>query len=242
VAFVGALAGGAWGQSSPVSQARTTRVFTTVVAAPGFDHFVSSNSSGGPGSPTVQRATQDSSMSASGASVAVGFNWATVGLGVHVIDVESRFSYTFTLAREATYVADGSSVGFIGIGNGTCYAELAGPGGRVFILDGNAPVALPHHRKGSLGAGNYTLSARCETAGSTQVPGSGGQGGITFVLTLQSSACPADFNDDGGVNSQDFFDFLGAFFVQDPSADFNSSGSVDSQDFFDFLAAFFGGC
>jgi len=52
--------------------------------------------------------------------------------------------------------------------------------------------------------------------------------------------CRADFNDDGGVNSQDFFDFIAAFFAGD--ADFNHSGATNSQDFFDFLTAFFAGC
>jgi hypothetical protein len=54
--------------------------------------------------------------------------------------------------------------------------------------------------------------------------------------------CGADFNDDGVATSQDFFDFLDAFFGADPRADFNEDGGVNSQDFFDFLAAFFAGC
>jgi hypothetical protein len=54
--------------------------------------------------------------------------------------------------------------------------------------------------------------------------------------------CTADFNDDGGINSQDLFDFLTAFFGADPVADINADGTVNSQDFFDFLAAFFDGC
>jgi hypothetical protein len=54
--------------------------------------------------------------------------------------------------------------------------------------------------------------------------------------------CPADFNGDGAANSQDFFDYLTAFFASDPSADFNHDMAVNSQDFFDFLTAFFAGC
>jgi len=54
--------------------------------------------------------------------------------------------------------------------------------------------------------------------------------------------CPADFNGDGLVTSQDFFDFLTAFFTANPLADFDHSGVVNSQDFFDFIVAFFAGC
>jgi hypothetical protein len=58
------------------------------------------------------------------------------------------------------------------------------------------------------------------------------------ILTI----CPADFDCDGAVNSQDFFDFLGAFFASAAAADFTHDGAVNSQDFFDFLTAFFAGC
>ncbi len=54
--------------------------------------------------------------------------------------------------------------------------------------------------------------------------------------------CRADFNGDNLVNSQDFFDFVAAFFAGEMRADFNGDAVVNSQDFFDFLAVFFGGC
>ncbi|MGE3106800.1 MAG: GC-type dockerin domain-anchored protein [Phycisphaerales bacterium] len=64
-----------------------------------------------------------------------------------------------------------------------------------------------------------------------------------FIINgLAGAPCAADFNADGAVNSQDFFDFLSAFFVLAPQADVNHDTFVNSQDYFDFLSAFFVGC
>jgi hypothetical protein len=52
--------------------------------------------------------------------------------------------------------------------------------------------------------------------------------------------CNCDWNDSGALNSQDFFDFINAFFAG--AADYNDSGVTDSPDFFDFIACFFNGC
>ncbi len=64
----------------------------------------------------------------------------------------------------------------------------------------------------------------------------------TEALMWRSLRCAADFNGDGAANSQDFFDYLNAFFAGDPAADFNADGTLNSQDFFEFVNAFFVGC
>lgn len=64
---------------------------------------------------------------------------------------------------------------------------------------------------------------------------------LTITYTPPASTCIADFNNDQTVGVQDIFDFLGAYFVGDPSADINGGG-ITVQDIFDFLTAYFAGC
>ncbi|MBC7771520.1 MAG: hypothetical protein H7210_03380, partial [Pyrinomonadaceae bacterium] len=52
----------------------------------------------------------------------------------------------------------------------------------------------------------------------------------------------SDWNEDGLLNSQDFFDFIASFFAQSPEADFNNDGFINSQDLFDFVSSFFTPC
>ncbi|MGE3109649.1 MAG: immunoglobulin domain-containing protein [Phycisphaerales bacterium] len=57
---------------------------------------------------------------------------------------------------------------------------------------------------------------------------------------MVASPCACDWNNDGTLSSQDFFDFIAGFFTN--AGDFNGDGTTTSQDFFDFLACFFSGC
>lgn len=65
---------------------------------------------------------------------------------------------------------------------------------------------------------------------------------VAFTLAgeADSPRCDCDWNTDGVLNSQDFFDFLSRFFNSD--GDFNADGVTNSQDFFDFLNCFFDAC
>ncbi|MBC7773209.1 MAG: hypothetical protein H7210_11985 [Pyrinomonadaceae bacterium] len=50
--------------------------------------------------------------------------------------------------------------------------------------------------------------------------------------------CACDYNSNGSLNSQDFFDFVADLLSDNINADYNGDGVITSQDFFDFLTCF----
>ncbi len=77
--------------------------------------------------------------------------------------------------------------------------------------------------------GTYSNSARCNSSIAN---------GSRIIL----ACCKADFNMDGILNTQDIFDFLSAWFANDPRADFNGINGQNVQDIFDYLGVWFAGC
>ncbi len=69
-----------------------------------------------------------------------------------------------------------------------------------------------------------------------------GLGSVCGASDNRLACCPANFNGQNGLTVQDIFDFMAAYFAQDPRADINASGAISVQDIFDFLAAYFAGC
>lgn len=67
-------------------------------------------------------------------------------------------------------------------------------------------------------------------------------GRIAAVLLTPINACPADFNGDGTVNTQDVLAFLNAWASHDQRADFNGDGAINTQDVLAFLNAWTAGC
>lgn len=79
-------------------------------------------------------------------------------------------------------------------------------------------------------------------AGVYDVVVTNGCGGETSAGATVTVLCTGDYNRDGVVSTQDFFEFLLCFFEAGCDADFDGDGAVSSQDFFDFMSAFFAPC
>jgi len=65
---------------------------------------------------------------------------------------------------------------------------------------------------------------------------------LVNVDCLNGQTCPADFNEDGFVNGDDYDLFANAFEAGDPTADFNGDGFVNGDDFDTFASHFEAGC
>ncbi|MFN7020864.1 MAG: GC-type dockerin domain-anchored protein [Phycisphaerales bacterium] len=99
------------------------------------------------------------------------------------------------------------------------------------------------------GGGGVAVMGACCTGSSCAVvaPGACASGYAGDNTTCgapgnPTTCCRANFNAQNGVTVQDIFDYLAAYFDQQPEADFDASGSVTLDDVFAFVTAWFSGC
>jgi hypothetical protein len=126
--------------------------------------------------------------------------------------------------------------GYSADGGGATHLSRAG-----YLLLGNATGERAIRPLSGSGAccsgGGCVLTAAAACSGSFQ-----GAGTSCGPINNPTTCCPANFNLSGGLSVQDVFDFLDAWFAQDPRADFDDSSTVQVQDIFEFLGAWFAGC
>lgn len=107
------------------------------------------------------------------------------------------------------------------------------------VFDDNAALGSPETGVGNMDmspSGQHLLTSTFD--GSFTAPGN-------FCVRVDFASipgCAADFNENGGLDIQDIFDYLNAWFAGNPATDFNASGGIEVQDIFDFLNAWFAGC
>ncbi len=141
----------------------------------------------------------------------------------------------FTLSVSADVTLSSSSY------SGVADFTLVGPAGTLFSLSQSGAGTKTLGQSGLLQPGVYTLRSHGDTAASTAK--SSGAKHVRATTSVQLKVfCPADFDNSGWVDNDDYVAFVHAFENGDDPADVDQSGYVDTDDFTAFLLAFTSAC
>ena len=134
------------------------------------------------------------------------------------------------------------------LASGSGLADLNGNNeGAVYLFDIGSRSQIAK-LTASDGQDNDELGSAVAIEGGVVVAGSkydddnGSWSGSAYQFAVPGADCPADLNDDGDIDTQDFIFFLNAWAGGDPVADWNDDGTVNTQDFIAYLNAWAAGC
>jgi hypothetical protein len=155
-----------------------------------------------------------------------------------------------TFATPGLILAAGNNSNVAGVTDTDASCATTATSGLEFSIDldelGWAPGA-PIRLAGFITSGNFSFASNQVIGGLPTGTGNLAEVRLVNFATIAGNQyvilnnCLADFNNDGLINSQDYFDFLTAFFGGG-NADFNRDCVTNSQDYFDFLTYFFSPC
>lgn len=173
--------------------------------------------------------------SGSGTAIAVPLSAPLTSQG------QSKYDMYFVVAATTEYHLTGV-VSESGHADSLSQVRLSAVGGgNINLIQSTPNASVPFSITGTLQPGSYRLYAEATGRGRT---------GPLVLISTGTATCavdftanveiilPADWNHDGQIDTQDFFDFLTDFQAGD--ADFDHNGITDSNDLFAFLIAFQG--
>lgn len=119
------------------------------------------------------------------------------------------------------------------------YGELVFEGAS--MPDRSLDSVIDAFRRGAFVSGEIQAWFEADD-GEESVRASGNASAFVVTVTPTPGDCPADLNDDGIVNTQDFLFFLNAWTSGDPLADWNEDGTINTLDFLAYLSEWASDC
>jgi aminopeptidase N len=164
---------------------------------------------------------------AAGATIPSGSGPASIQIGFS--DAITAAAANFTLTRDGTPVP---------------FTYAFNPSTLVATLTPSAPLAGGVYAVTALDTLTANGGQRLDGELAGGLPSGDGAplGTASFSFTIEATACPADFNNDGFLDFFDYDAFVNAYEAGDPASDINQDGFLDFFDYDDFVALYEAGC